>query len=332
MANATAVAASLSAVSRIRDVELADLIPRVRVYVSTEAHLSLSKAFVLCGVHQANIREVPVDANRAMQVAALEEMIRADVADGFVPACVCASAGTVNTGSIDPLLEVASTCERHGAWFHIDGAYGAPAAATSRHANMRLAFARADSLSIDPHKWLFCPLDVGCILVRDKAVTEATFRFDSAYTTDVEDPGLEGFAFFEHGLEMSRRARAIKVWTVLSAFGSDGIAREIGRQIELRENLDARIASEERLEGLGSGLSIACFRFCARDSGSSTELNRAILNRLNREGSFYLSPTTLDDRYALRICIVNLRTTSEHLDKLLDEVLRIGSELEGLDS
>ena len=328
MANSTALAAALQAAAKRQGKALEDLLPMIRVYLSTEAHLSLRKAFALYGVRSENIQVMPVDGERRLDVEALRLQIAADAEDGFIPACVCASAGTVNTGAIDPLEEIAELCGSLGLWFHIDGAYGAPAAATAEYASLRDAFSRADSLSIDPHKWLFCPMGVGCILIRDRAITEATFRFDSAYTTDADEPGLDRFAFFEHGLEMSRRARAVKVWTVLRAFGADGVGAEVSRNIEMRRELDRRVEREDRLEGLGSGLSVACFRYRTQVDGGEDAVNRSIMDRLNQGGSFYLSPTTLNGQFCLRICIVNFRTTSEHLECLLDEVLRLGDDLE----
>ncbi len=329
MANATALAAALHSAAARVSLPLEDALPRMRVYLSMEAHLSLQKAFALYGIRRENIQIIAVDAERSMQVEALRAQLASDLAAGFIPACICASAGTVNTGAIDPLVEIAELCEEHGTWFHIDGAYGAPASATSDFAFMRAGFQKADSLSIDPHKWLFCPLDVGCILIRDRGITEATFRFDSAYTTDEDEVSVERFAFFEHGLEMSRRARAIKVWTVLRAFGAEGIGDEVARQINLRRAFDERIDREESLESLGSGLSVSCFRYRTQDRNRMNEINRAILARLNDEGSTFLSPTTLDECFALRICIVNFRTMSEHLNQLLDSVLRLGRELGG---
>lgn len=332
MANSTAIAAALHAAAQAQGVPLQELLPRIRVYLSIETHLSLQKAFALYGVRRENICVVPVDGERRIDLCAIRSQLEADMKQGFVPACICASSGTVNTGAIDPLDELADLSREFGAWFHIDGAYGAPAAATDEYAFLRAAFAKADSLSIDPHKWLFCPMGVGCVLIRDRAITESTFRFDSAYTTDADEPGIERFAFFEHGLEMSRPARAIKVWTVLRAFGANGIGSEIMRQIALRRGFDERVKREERLEGLGSGLSVACFRFQTEAHGRENEVNQQILDRLTQEGSYFLSPTTLDGRLALRICIVNFRTMESHLEQLLDDVLRLGLELEQVNS
>ena len=159
-------------------------------------------------------------------------------------------------------------------------------------------------------------------------ISERAFRFDSAYTTDPPEEAPERFAFFEHGWEMTRRQRALKVWAVLRAMGAKGIAKSIEDHVDLRAAFDRRVEDSERLELLGSGLSISCFRFVARDPDRSASLNREILERLNHEGRYFLSPTVLDGRFSLRISIVNLNTAQQHLDQLVRDVERLGEELE----
>jgi len=310
------------------------------IYMSREAHVSMRKAGRILGLPSDQIRLIDVDEQRRMRVDALESQLLEDRASGLAPAAVCASAGTANTGAIDPLDEVADVCDRHDVWLHIDGAYGAPAAATARYAWMRKSFCRADSLSLDPHKWLFAPVDVGCVLLRDAEWNERTFGWDSEYTRITQTDAIERFAFFDHGVEMTfaffdhgvemtRRFRSLKVWSILKARGADGVTAVIDRDIRLRETLDERVEHESDLEHLGSELSISCFRF--RPAGVETEddiddANRHILETIVREGAAYMSPTYLDGRYALRACIVNFRTTPEDVQFLLDEVLRIGRE------
>jgi glutamate/tyrosine decarboxylase-like PLP-dependent enzyme len=193
------------------------------------------------------------------------------------------------------------------------------------------AFARSDSLSLDPHKWLFVACDAGCVLVRDALATRRAFTQFSEYTEVVQTEPIERFALFDHGLEMSRRFRGLKVWTVLKARGADGIAAAIQHDIDLRRHLDARVAAEPALEPLGSELSISCFRYrpAAAPLATLDQMNRAIVETLVSEGRCYLSPTPLDGRYALRACIVNFRTTRADVDFLIDEVLRIGAGASG---
>jgi len=300
---------------------------RQAIYMSTEAHVSMKKAGRILGVPDEQIRLIPVDESRRMRTDLLLARLDQDWAAGLVPVAVCASAGGANTGAIDPLGEVAEVCEGQNLWLHVDGAYGAPAAATTKYAWMRASFARADSLSLDPHKWLFAPADVGCLLLRDEASSRTLFSWDTEYTAITQTDPIERFAFFDHGLEMTRRFRSLKVWSILKARGADAIVETIRRDIELRQALDDRIAREPHLEHLGSELSISCFRFqpsSAQTEGAVDELNQHILETIVREGSAYMSPTYLEGRYALRACIVNFRTTIEDVDFLLDEVLRIG--------
>lgn len=300
----------------------------VTLYLSAEGHLSLRKTARVLGVSEAHIRTVPVDETRRMSAARLDHAIGQDLGDGLVPACVCASAGTANTGIIDPLGEIADVCRRRGVWLHIDGAYGAPAAATREYRWMREALARANSLSLDPHKWLFAPLDVGCVLIRSEQASRRAFAESAAYMAVSQADPTESFAFFDHGLELSRRFRALKVWMILKTRGTEGIARVIEQNIALRRRLDERIAAEAALELIGSELSISCFRYvpaATSDQQSLNNLNRRILEQLADEGRVHMSPTTLEGCYCLRVCIVNFRTSEADIDLLVEEVLRIGA-------
>ena len=243
-----------------------------------------------------------------------------------MPGVVCGSSGPANTGAIDPLLDLAELARSERLWYHIDGSYGAPAVLVDEFAWMGAAFAMADSMSLDPHKWLFAPADAGCLLVRDESALRRTFSAPSEYVEVTQTDSIERYAFFDHGLEMSRRFRGLKVWAILKARGRDGIRAAIAHDIALRGYLDRRIEEDPCLEALGSDLSISCFRFRPddRSEGELTGLNRSILETIVREGRAYMSPTTLDGRYSLRVCIVNYRTTEADIDLLVDEVLRIG--------
>jgi glutamate/tyrosine decarboxylase-like PLP-dependent enzyme len=195
---------------------------------------------------------------------------------------------------------------------------------------MSKAFVRADSMSLDPHKWLFAPADAGCVLVRDDEAARRTFTVYSEYTAVTQTDPIERYAFFDHGFEMSRRFRGLKVWTILKARGLQRIRAAIQHNITLREYLDVRIDEEQRLEALGSELSITCFRYVPRGEESEDRLNainRTILETLIAEGRCYMSPTVLDGKYALRACIVNFRTEQSDVDFLIHEVMRLGTAL-----
>ena len=299
------------------------------LYTSRETHLSLAKAAHFVGV--GHVRALPVDADRRLMSDALRDAIEADRDAGLVPMMAVGSAGTANAGSIDPLVDLAAVCRAAGVWFHVDGAYGAPAAMTTGHAFLREGFALADSLSLDPHKWLFAPFDTGVLLVRDPQALRDAYAETSEYITVTETDPLEAHAFFDHGMELSRRFRALKLWMMFKLRGVDVYRRAIAANIALREILDARIDAEPELEHLASGLSISCFRY--RPEGADAEtldrINAQVQARLVATGEIALSPTTLDGRYSLRVCIVNFRTRRADIEWLVEHVLAFGREAAG---
>jgi glutamate/tyrosine decarboxylase-like PLP-dependent enzyme len=300
---------------------------RMTLYQSREGHMSLAKAARHLGLPAENVRLVGIDARRRLRVDELAARLAEDRAAGLVPVCVAATAGTANTGAVDPLLAVAEVAAENGVWYHVDGAYGAPAVLTEEYRWMSEAFARADSLSLDPHKWLFAPFDVGCVLFRDEEASRRMYSLVGEYAAVSETEPIERYAFFDHGPELSRRFRALKVWMILKVRGVEAIAAVIAGNVALRGRLDARVAAEPRLEPLGSELSITCFRYVPEgwsDGEALNGLNRRILETLNAEGRVYMSPTTLDGRYSLRAAIVNFRTAAPDVDFLVDEVLRLG--------
>jgi len=326
-ANAIGIACALRRAAERAGESTGDALGWLRVYATREAHLSLRKSLRALGIADEQQRVIAIDAERRMRPAKLERALAADRQAGALSAVVFASAGTANTGAIDPLHRIADLCRDYDVWLHVDGAYGAPAALTDDYAFLRAELARADSLSIDPHKWMFAPLDVGCFLCRDERDLLGTFGSSSEYVAVEETDPDERFAFFERGPELSRRARALKVWAILRARGFDALAAIIAENCRLRAHLDRRVALEPRLEALGSGLSIACFRY--RPEGDATpaaidRVNQRILTELVRSGRFVLSPTTLDGRYALRVCICNHRTTAADVDELVEQVLALG--------
>ena len=322
-ANLHAVGAALTqALQRNSAASRAQLV----LYTSRETHLSLAKAARFVGV--GHVRALPVDTDRRLQAEVLRDAITADRDVGLVPMMAVGSAGTANAGTIDPLVELAEVCRASGVWFHVDGAYGAPAAMTAGHAFLREGFARADSLSLDPHKWLFAPFDTGVLLVRDPASLREAYAETSEYIAVTETDPLEAYAFFDHGMELSRRFRALKLWVMFKLRGVDAYRQAIADNIALREFLDARIEAEPELERLASGLSISCFRYVASgaDAQALDRINARIQARLVATGEIALSPTTLDGRYSLRICIVNFRSRRDDIDWLVGRVLALGRE------
>jgi glutamate/tyrosine decarboxylase-like PLP-dependent enzyme len=236
---------------------------------------------------------------------------------------VVASAGTVNTGAIDPLPEIAAIARRHGAWFHVDGAYGALAAIADRDkfSGMELA----DSISLDPHKWLYQPLDCGCLLYKSAEAAQKAFAHSGDYARTLSADTVEGFAFFEESLELSRRFRALKLWLSLRYHGLAAFRESIRKDLQQARRLADAIEHESHLELLAPvELSAVCFRHRGRSNTSEEQLNRfnaELLKRIVKRGRIYLSNASLRGKFSLRACIVNHRTTDPDIDCVVPEVL-----------
>ena len=304
---------------------------RLRVYASTEAHMSIPKAVALLGIGRENLRLIPVDESFRMNAEELERAIREDKERGVVPVAVVGTAGTVNTGAIDPLTELAETARRHGAWFHVDGSYGALAAiaAPEKFAGLR----DADSIALDPHKWLYQPLDCGCLLYRDAQAARVAFTHTGDYARTLSDDSIEGFAFFDETIELSRRFRALKLWFSLRYHGFKTFRGAIQKDLEHARRLGALIEQTPELELMAPvGLSAVCFRYVGKKSFSEVELNRVnleILQRVIGRGVVYLSNATLRSKFCLRGCVVNHRTTDHDIDAVVREVLAAAKDVLG---
>jgi glutamate/tyrosine decarboxylase-like PLP-dependent enzyme len=281
--------------------------PQGVVYASEEVHMSIPKSVVLLGIGRKNLKLIPTDQDFRMIPAELEQAIEQDKKEGKIPIAVVASAGTVNTGTIDPLPEIAAIARRHRLWIHIDGAYGALAAIATPKKFTGLDL--ADSLSLDPHKWLYQPLDCGCLLYRDMNAAHAAFAHTGEYAKTLTDDPVEGFAFFEESLELSRRFRALRLWLSLRYHGLKAFRAAIQKDLDLAQRLASAIANQPRLELMAPvELSAICFRHVGINPPAEEELNRhnaAILKRVVQRGQVYLSN----------------RTTEADVDKVITEVL-----------
>src|SRR5271167_491488 len=299
------------------------------VYASEEVHMSIPKSVALLGIGRNNLRLIPTDGNFRLIPQQLEQAIQRDKEAGKVPIAVIASAGTVNTGAIDPLPEISAIAHGHGLWMHVDGAYGALAAiaAPGKFTGVELA----DSLSLDPHKWLYQSLDCGCLLFRDGKAAQAAFAHTGDYAKALTNDPVEGFAFFEESLELSRRFRALRLWLSLRYHGLQAFRDAIQKDLDLAQRLADAIAKQPGLELLAPvELSAVCFRCAGIKSLSEDELNRqnaGILKRVVQRGHVYLSNATLRGKFCLRACIVNHRTTTEDVDSVIPEVLAAVQDL-----
>ncbi len=297
------------------------------VYASEQAHMSIPKAVALLGIGRQHLRMVPCDDKFRMRADLLRQAIDDDIHAGKTPIAIVGTAGTVNTGSIDPLDELAAIAKSCGAWFHVDGAFGALAAIA--RPNLFEGIALADSISLDPHKWLYQPLDCGCLLYRDRAAARTTFSFTGDYAKSLLEDPIESFAFFEETLELSRRFRALKLWLSLRYHGLSAFRRQIENDLGMASHLARCIETAHDLEIMGPHpLSAVCFRFApSSPSLSETQLdglNLKILNRVQRAGRVYISNAAIHGRFALRACIVNHRTTPPDVEAVVDEVVTVG--------
>jgi aromatic-L-amino-acid decarboxylase len=303
--------------------------PQVVVYASEEVHMSIPKSIALLGIGRKNLKLIPTDHDFRLIPAELELAIEQDKKEGKIPIAVIASAGTVNTGAIDPLPEIAAIARRHSLWMHIDGAYGTLAAIASpgKFSSIELA----DSLSLDPHKWLYQPLDCGCLLYRDVNAAHAAFALTGEYAKTLTNDPVEGFAFFEESLELSRRFRALRLWISLRYHGLKAFRAAIQKDLDLAQRLASAIANQPKLELMAPvELSAICFRHVGVNPLTEDELNRQnadILKRVVQRGHVYLSNAILRGKFCLRACIVNHRTTEADVDSVIPEVLTAAKDL-----
>jgi aromatic-L-amino-acid/L-tryptophan decarboxylase len=297
-----------------------------RVYASSEVHMSIGKAVAMLGIGRDNLRLVPVNDAYQLDTRELDRIMWEDVKAGMTPLAVLASAGTVNTGAIDDLIKVAAIAKKHGAWFHVDGAYGALAAiaAPEKFPGLELA----DSLSLDPHKWLYQPVDCGCLLYRDPAYARRAFAYTGDYTKVLNEDPLESFAFFEESMELSRRFRALKLWLSLRYHGVNAFREAISNDLRLAQHLAKQVQAEPLLELMAPvTLSAVCFRYVAKTDRELNDFNSAILKRVIRRGRVFISNATLDNKFALRACIVNQRATEKDVEEVVKETLAAAAEL-----
>ncbi len=283
--------------------------------------MSIPKAIALLGIGRQNLRLIPVDKDFRMRTDALEAAIVEDKGADRTPIAIVATAGTVATGAIDPLCEIAEIAHREGLWLHVDGAYGGLAALAVPEQFQGLS--SADSLSLDAHKWLYQPLDCGCLLYGDPARARQTFAGSGDYVRIFNQDCDEAFAFFDESFELSRRFRALKLWMSLQYHGRQAFREAIRRDLHHAQMLAQAVATQPGLEVLSPvTLSAVCFRHRTKD-------NEAILRRVIDRGRVYLSNATINGQFALRACFVNHRTTAADALAIVEEIMSAADELNG---
>lgn len=304
--------------------------PRLRLYASEQAHSSIDKGALVLGIGRAGIRKIPVDSEFRMDPAALIRAIHEDVESGWKPFCVAATVGTTSTTSVDPVPAIAEICEKHGIWLHVDAAYAGSAAILPEMKWVLAGCDRADSLVVNPHKWLFTPIDFSACYTRHPDILKRAFSLVPEYLKGTE--GEEVTNYMDYGVQLGRRFRALKLWMILRYFGARGLSSRIREHIRLARELTSWIDGDPDFERLAPvPFSTVCFR--ARPGGVPDPeldlLNERLLEAVNRTGKAFLSHTRLNGRFTLRMAIGNLRTTEEHVKdtwKLLhDELARVRS-------
>ena len=316
----------------VRTAGVAGSAGKLRVYASTDAHTWIQKGADLSGIGTDAVCWVPTDRHQRIDVAALAQAVARDRDEGHHPFMVVGNAGTVGTGAVDPLPALADLCRTHDLWFHVDGAYGALAAQASGAPADLAGLSEADSVAVDPHKWLYAPLEAGCVLVRRIDDLRNAFSYHPPYYNFDENLTQ----FFDLGPQNSRGFRALKVWLTLRYVGRRGCLDLIADDCRLAAHLYQLVTEHPDFEALTLSLSITTFRYMPPDLRSNNdaesylnELNQALLAAVEQSGDLFLSNAVLDGRFALRACIVNFRTTQADVEAVPELVAAMGRRIDG---
>ena len=311
---------------------------RLGIYTSSQAHHTIQRAAGVLGIGRASVRSIPVDADRRMDVGALAAALDRDSRAGILPVAVVAAAGTTNTGAVDPLRGAGELAHAHGAWFHVDGAYGLPGILDDRVAPLYDGLELADSAITDPHKWLGAPVGVAATFVRDRAILHRAFTqepadyLEGAFSDDDVQSSMDsmGIPYFDFGVELSAPPRGVMVWAILRELGVEGVRARMVADNDFARHVASRAHEHPRLEVLAEPvLSICGFRYRTDADQDWDAVNSRILRRLVRETPIVVSSTFVDGSFVLRPCFINARTTTAHVDEFLDTVVRFGDEAIG---
>lgn len=305
-------------------------VPRLRLYTSEQAHSSIEKAALVLGIGQVGVRKIAVDAEFRLRPNALAQAVEEDLAAGWKPFCVVATVGTTSTTSVDPVPAIAEICARHQLWLHVDAAYAGSAAIMPDQRHVLAGCDHADSIVVNPHKWLFTPIDFSAFYCRRPALLRAAFSLVPEYLRTAEDEQARNY--MDYGVQLGRRFRALKLWFVLRYFGREGIAARLRQHIDLAQKFARQVDAHPDFERLAPApFSVVCFRarpaaLAARLATATTpereemeryldELNEALLEAVNATGEVFLSHTKLRDRFTLRLAVGNLRTSAWHVQR-----------------
>jgi aromatic-L-amino-acid/L-tryptophan decarboxylase len=297
--------------------------PQMKLYCSQETHTWVQKAADLFGLGTDAIEWIPTREDLKMDMVELERCVERDRAAGQFPFLVIATAGTVSTGTVDDLQAASELCKRHDLWFHVDGAYGGPAAQLPQCRDLFDGIVEADSIALDPHKWFYCPQEAGCALVRNKKHLLDTFSYRPPYYHFVDFEDEPGTNYYEYGMQNSRGFRALKVWMGLLQAGKSGLREMIGHDIEMAQLLYKLVDEANDFEAFQTNLSITTFRYIPDSTMSEDELNalnERLMVKIQSDGKAFVTNAVIDGRYLMRACIVNFRTTAEDIEGFLEVV------------
>ena len=291
------------------------------VYVSDQAHSSLARTARAMGLRPHQVRVLPTDDRWRLSPETVAAAVRADRRAGRVPFALCASAGSTNTGAVDPLADLADVCAAEGLWLHVDAAYGGFAALTAKGRALLAGIERADSVTLDPHKWLFQPMECGSVLIRDGARLERTFAIHPDYLDGNDSHGEGEVNFADRGLQLSRGFRALKIWMSVHTFGLAAFRAAIQRNLELAEFAEALVRSHAELTLMAPAmLGIVCFRreWPGADEAETERRGIALVDALERTGTALVSSTRLAGRHAIRLCVLNPTSSEEHVRRVIE--------------
>ena len=323
--------ANLTALAAAKQVTLGNRIENSIVYFSDQTHSSLGKALRILGFAPDQIRKLPSDEQFRLLTPELREAVAADRAAGRQPFCVIANAGTTNTGSVDPLNEIADFCSAENLWLHIDGAYGAAACLTERGQQLLVGIERADSLSLDPHKWMFQPFEIGCVILRDARGLKKTFHTMAEYLEDTKRAEEQEINFYDYGIQLTRGFRALKLWLSLKTFGAAAFRQAIEHSFELAEFAESLIRQSNCWEIVSPAtMGIVAFRFVPPYPASEeeiNELNRRIVEAQIEDGFAFANSTALNGRVVQRLCTINHRTAKDHVRATIERFEQLGRKV-----
>lgn len=313
--------ANLTAIATARQVKCGDDFSKAIIYMSDQAHSSNIKAIRTLGFRKDQVRIIPSDQEFKFGVSKLKNAIAKDRLLGLFPFCLIATAGTTNTGTVDPLSELATICKQEGLWFHIDGAYGGAAILAANGKELLKGIKKADSLTVDPHKWFFQPYEIGCLLVRKHAYLKSTFTEKPEYLRDIEGNTSE-INFYDHGVELTRRFRALKFYMSLKTFGLKAFREAIDYNIKLAEQVEHLLRQSDHWEVISPAtLAVINFRYNAFQKEPSEErldaLNQYISQKVVASKEALLVTTVLNKQVVLRMCLINPRTTMDDIQYTL---------------